>query len=206
MRHASRCATALTAMVAAMAVAAGVAQANRFEFSSQTFRFFSNVFTFTENTGRASVICRVTLEGSFHSRSFVKANNNLIGYITRAEVAGCERGGAGFLTERLPWNIQYEGFIGALPNIERINIRATEIPIWIRTGFIFSCLGTSSAVSPVRFWLGRVPGESTISAIAPRSEATIPIEGATCGGTVSLSGPSEMTVLGAATRVRLLLI
>jgi hypothetical protein len=66
--------------------------------------------------------CNVTLEGSFHYRTFLKLRGTLVGYITRAIADTCRRGSATVLTTNLPWHITYEGFEEPLPNITGIRL------------------------------------------------------------------------------------
>jgi hypothetical protein len=76
------------------------------------------------SSGATAAECDVTLEGSFHYRTFLKVRESLIGYITRAIANNCVGGGsATVLTTNLPWHIRYQGFEGTLPNITAIRLR-----------------------------------------------------------------------------------
>ena len=85
-------------------------------------------------TSAAEVSCRVTLEGSFHSRTIPKVSRQLIGAITRAIVArpcsggeawadnGTEAEPLGTAPNRLPFHLTYEFFTGTLPNINALGV------------------------------------------------------------------------------------
>src|SRR5580765_3632601 len=108
MRTRSKLLLAALATTAFMSIAVSSANARRFEISNQRFRA---VWTFLEFTANGHVIlCPVTLEGSFHSRTLSKVSGQLIGYVTNAFVPAteCVTGGrARALTETLPWHMQY---------------------------------------------------------------------------------------------------
>jgi hypothetical protein len=121
----------LTALLAAFLLASAIstASAGRLSTTEQSFR---NTFTTLEFIAGATIRCRVTLEGSFHSRTIVKVARTLIGAITRAIVAhpctggeawadnGSEVQPLGVAPNRLPYHITYESFGGALPAITSV--------------------------------------------------------------------------------------
>jgi hypothetical protein len=70
--------------------------------------------------------CDLTLEGSFHSRTFPKTPELLIGYLTRVGTANCTLTTT-ILTATLPWHVRYTGFSGALPDITAIRARIVGV-------------------------------------------------------------------------------
>jgi hypothetical protein len=107
------------------------ALANRLSLSQQSFRQIWTPLTFSIMGSEGFANCNVTLEGSFHYRTFAKVRRSLIGYVTKVAFThpctgsaeawalnGTETpSGLGALTNTLPWHITYEGFEGRLPTI-----------------------------------------------------------------------------------------
>jgi hypothetical protein len=139
----------MTVVVAAALLITSMASANRLNLSATTFRIVSGAAT-----RQGFVICPLTLEGSFHSASFAKVPNSLIGYITRAalEEELCSGGEARYLQETLPWHIQYSSFMGMLPNITSITTKVIGLGILL-TRFGISCLYRTTPETPgVLIW------------------------------------------------------
>ena len=125
------CFTALTA-AALLASVVATTSARNLSLSNQRFRVSWQELQFT-TPGILTIECHVTLEGSFHYRTFAKNVGRLIGYITRVAIRRpCRNGEAwaangteshprlGTLANTLPWHITYEGFTGTLPCITSI--------------------------------------------------------------------------------------
>jgi hypothetical protein len=117
---------ALCVVIAAgiMALAATTAAARNFSVGNQTFRGTFNNFEFEAAAVRTT--CRVTLEGSLHTRTIAKVAGSLIGYITRATFGQCSAGTT-VLTQTLPWHVSYESFSGRLPSITLLVLRMTGV-------------------------------------------------------------------------------
>jgi hypothetical protein len=123
MRSTKRLLTAALAATALFAALATTGSARRFSVSNTNIRavFRPVIFQGFEGT---TLSCTLTLEGTFHYRTFIKVERTLIGYITRAIFATetCVAGG-GFigrprvLTETLPWHVRYVSFEGGLPSV-----------------------------------------------------------------------------------------
>lgn len=92
--------------------------------------------------------CRLTLEGSMHSRTMQKVNGSLVGYITSAILGSCATGAATILQETLPWHMRYAGFQGTLPNITSFIIQTTGLSIRIRETFGTGCHVLATAAEP----------------------------------------------------------
>lgn len=131
-------------VVAAALLAPSIASGVRLSLSATTFRIVSGA-----GIREGYVICPLTLEGSFHSRSFAKVPGALIGYITRArlEEESCSGGEARYLQETLPWHLQYASFSGTLPNITSITTNVIGLGIVV-TRLGRSCLYITTATTP----------------------------------------------------------
>jgi len=124
----------MTAVVAAVLFAslATAASARSLSTTEQGFRVNWSSLEFTSEI--VTIRCRVTLAGSFHTRTIAKVARSLIGYLTSAIVAhpctngeawadnGTEAAPLGTLASRLPWHVTYESFTGTLPNITGITL------------------------------------------------------------------------------------
>jgi hypothetical protein len=185
-----------------MAVAVGSADARNLEVSNQLFRVTWNAMTFREASN--AIQCKVTLEGSFHQRTFAKVLESLIGYITRASTTACTGGSATPLPETLPWHVRYANFEGTLPNLTNFGTRI--ISMSFRLGYTFtSCLFRTEAGAPAELRWFREAGGSIITASWTTS-FTIVQTGTFCGNLINLVNPGEVFVLNSTTRIRLRLI
>jgi len=118
-----------------MAFAVGTASARNFSVSNQNFRgTFANLEFAV--SGFSTTTCRVTLEGSLHSRTIPKTVGTLLGYVTRVITGNCNNEVI-ILSETLPWHVRYMGFSGRLPNI-------TLILVSVRAAFnVVGCLAAA---------------------------------------------------------------
>lgn len=188
-----------TAAVVWLGVLASSSVAGRLSLSSQTFRT-----TFPEVIGRlpfGDAKCTMTVEGSFHSRTIVKVNESLVGYITRATLGACATGSMTVLTATLPWHLRYTSFVGTLPNISAIAMRAIGMSVQIREPVGITCLFRSTGSEPVPFVFDVSGGTfiwSILSGVIRDS----------CGAESNFqSGISNtLTVLNSSTRITLTLI
>jgi hypothetical protein len=121
-KHLLTAALAATTLLAALATTTAFARS--FSVSNTNVRAVFRPLIFQGSNG-SNVTCTVTLEGTFHYRTFLKVERTLIGYITRAivDTPTCRSEGAStnirarVLTETLPWHVRYIGFIGRLPEV-----------------------------------------------------------------------------------------
>jgi hypothetical protein len=115
-----------------MATAVTTASARNLSVSESSFRITWASLEFAV-PGVSTVRCRLTLEGSFHTRTIAKVARALIGAISRAIVAHpCTNGEAwmdngtepapGGRINRLPFHVTYESFTGTLPSVTGINL------------------------------------------------------------------------------------
>lgn len=202
--------TAIASVVAALALAlvVGSASANRLSYSEQSFRIIWSRLIFSESGGGFPINCPVTLEGSFHQRTFAKTRDLLAGYITNAVVnnAGCTEGHATILRASLPWHVTYQSFTGTLPGITGVRYNLIGAAFQIEPGLGLSCLASSSSRSPAAGTASREMG-GNITSLQPDSTLAIPVTGALCPESGIFSGSGEVFVLGSTERrVRLSLI
>jgi hypothetical protein len=156
----NRCKLLLATLGAAtlICIATGTASARSFSISNQTWRAIFYPFLEEERreqieisneSGTTIYRCRLTLEGSFHSRSIAKVAETLIGYVNRAALGECGFLDTRLLSETLPWHVRYRSFLGALPNIISLSTAIVGMAMSIRdplTGTV--CLGRSTAAEP----------------------------------------------------------
>jgi hypothetical protein len=106
------------ALLLAMAISA--ASARSLEVSNQNIRVTWSSLEYASSL--VTIRCRVTLEGSFHTRTMAKVARSLVGAITRAPIdnTNCTNGQAS--NQGLPWHMTFESFTGTLPNITGVQI------------------------------------------------------------------------------------
>jgi hypothetical protein len=135
----------LSALLAAMLLASalGTASARNLEVSNQRFRVRWSRLEFRSSL--VTVRCQVTLEGSFHSRTFAKVARTLIGAITRIDVftERCTNGTARAIRPP-PWHVTYEGFTGTLPAIQTIRLLLQRFQFLIESFGVSCKYGTST--------------------------------------------------------------
>ncbi len=190
-----------------LAASVSTASATRLESSSQSIRASWAQMIF-RGFG-ASVTCRVTLEGTLHSRTIVKTNESLIGYITRVIVREetCTGGTARALSETLPWHVRYRSFEGPLPGITAINTNVIGAKFRVGAtvfGTNVFCLYTTTVAQPNIGSFAREGGGALTSVAV---SGTIRSSGEFGCSEGTLSGSSEsLTVLGGTTRITVRLI
>jgi len=131
-----------------MATAVGTASAGRLSFSHAELVRASFAAIRYQLLGITGAECPVTLESSFHSRTYSKTVGTLVGYVTRASLGRCITGSATILSETLPWHIQYGGFNEALPRPKPIN-NVIGLSLRINNALSGSCLARSTATEPI---------------------------------------------------------
>jgi hypothetical protein len=206
----------LTALLC-LALAVTSATANRLSVTNHNFRAVWTSVEFQGTSGNvAAVLCPLTVEGSFHYNTIVKSLGALIGHVSRASInsAGCIGGHATVLSGTLPWHLQYQGFAGRLPNIERVRFLLAGASFLIEQTAIlhFFCLVRSSTEHPFA-------GEAIVEAGGniindqPDPANNIPSVSAGGGGCPepegrlhAAAGDGQITVLGNTQRIRITLI
>jgi len=186
-------------VIALMALSVSTAPARNMSVSNQSFRVTFNDLEFT--AGEIRNDCRVTLEGSLHSRTMPKVEGTLIGYITRVQTGQCTVGTT-ILTETLPWHISYLSFSGTLPEITTIIIRA-------RNNYrVLTCL---EAIDILAKLIRNTTTSEITGTEVPRSRnENLPLTGLLCPAprlaTVQSVGNGSVMVLAATTRITVTLI
>jgi hypothetical protein len=123
------------AMATAALLLAGVAASASARALSTSEQSLRASFSSLEFGGSGATIrCRVTLEGSFHSSTITKIRGALAGAVTRAIIGhpctggeawadnGTESEPLGTAPNKLPFHITYESFVGTLPAISEIHL------------------------------------------------------------------------------------
>lgn len=187
----------------ALGAAVGTASARRLATSEQFFLSHFRELRF-EGNAFANVICDVSIEGSFHSRTIEKVARSLIGYISEARVnrTSC-RGGLAWIqskqergageAESLPWHILYERFIGALPNITGMELTLDNALFLLELAGV-RCVYRSSTTSPMRGIINREAGGKATGLRANETSAIPQVEGSSglCPGSGKLIGTGRV--------------
>jgi len=201
----TRIALAALAAGCVLAVAVGSAGARRFEFSEQRFGIVFEEVGYSG--GGTSARCKITLAGSFHSRTISKVAGALIGYITAGNVVPpCIEGSARLLPETLPWHIRYQSFSGVLPRISSIEI---GIVGWAYLQICIgqSCLFRSTAERPVS-WFLNLEATGRVTSVRWDEANQVPLNGisAICPQELRLAGTGSFTVLNSSTAITVRLV
>ncbi len=198
----------LTALMAALLLATAVstASARSLSVSNQNIRA---TWRSLEFSGGVTIRCRVTLEGSFHSRTIAKVARTLIGAVTRiiADTENCTNGRGRPRTEMLPGHITYEAFRGTLPNIDTVYLLLSRIRFQIIAPGV--CTGdygnsTDNITGAATVEAGR--GITELIPVAGRNIATRISSSGLCPGSGTFGGAGEVMLLGTTTRLSVLLI
>jgi len=208
MLNRTRAALAALLGACALTLAVSAASANRLSYSNQAFRIIWTSLTFSESGGNFPITCPVTLEGSFHSATMTKTREQLVAFITRAEVnnLGCTEGQATILSETLPWHVTYQSFSGSLPSITGVRHYLIGAAFQIEPGLGIICLARSSVRTPAAGNAAREAG-GNITSLTPDPSLAIPVTGTNCPTAGVFSGTGEVFVQGSnERRVRLSLI
>jgi len=169
-----------------LAVAVSPASARSFSLSSQQIGVAWSPLNFIVGPFESNTIrCTLSLEGSFHTRTFAKVRESLVGYVTRSAIQSpCTNGEFHVLAET-PWHLRYEGFTGALPRITSIRTRLIEFSIWFNSALGPRCLYRSTVTNPAAFTLSFESGIPTGAAL----EVSLPeTQGGMCLGTIRVEG------------------
>lgn len=170
-----------------LAAAVSTASARSFSLSSEQISAAWSPLNFIVGSFEPITIrCVLSLEGSFHARTFAKVREALVGYITRPAIhSPCTNGEFHVLAETAPWHLRYEGFTGALPRITSIRTRLIEFSIWFNSALGLRCLYRSTVTNPAALTLFFESGTPTSAAL----EVTLPeTQGGMCLGTIRIEG------------------
>jgi hypothetical protein len=196
------------------------ATARNLSTSEQSFRA---TFASLEFIAGATIRCRLTLEGSFHTRTIAKVANSLVGAITRAIVAhpGCTGGEAwadnGIETEplgtapnKLPYHLQYEGFAGTLPAITTLNLAVSRFSFVVQGTILgLTCRGRDGNSTDRITIAAALEAGGGITSLAPNGRATLVEQlgpNAVCASTGSFTGNGTAANLSTGARISITLI
>ena len=200
----------LTTLMAATLLASALttASARNLSFSNQQLRVTWSRLEF--RSALVTVRCQVTLEGSFHARTFLKVARTWMGNITRISFKEetCT-GGRASPDRAPPWRITYESFAGTLPSITRLHLLLEDFRFLTESAGVMCRYGTatdrlsfSATVNGAREITNLVPiaGRNTVS--LQEGEVFCPSR-----GTVEANAEDGIvTLLNTATRIRVTLI
>jgi hypothetical protein len=179
--------------------------ANRLSVSNQQFTIQWPEITFTGDNGTV-IRCRLTLEGSFHSRTIAKSSGLLVGHVTRGifDTPNCPGFRAMALSEDLPWHVTYQSFSGSLPRIVSLQLLFIGVRFLIEGGFFTSCLGTTTLENPMG---GNANREAGGAITALEASGSIPVSGGFCPASgITFSANGAVFLLGTTNRITLTLI
>jgi hypothetical protein len=185
----------------------GAASANRLSLSERGLRWNFRPLTFSSTSGGESVSCNVTLEGSFHSRTFIKQTGDPIGSVSRVALARpCTGGEATILSASLPWTVTYFSFSGTLPNITHLRLLEHGTSYRISTPF-GACLMRTTPTDAAFILVNIGAGGTMTSIRMDESVEIVATGGFGCEfGQTILSGAGSVTRLGTTTALTLRLI
>jgi hypothetical protein len=206
MRQRTRFSITALAAASVLAVCVGAVSANRIAQSNQTYRATWSSLEFV--SAFATVRCPVTIEGSFHSRTFSKVAELLVGYTYRAAAGTCTGGTVTIRTETLPWHVRYNNFTGTLPNIVSAGHRIVGV------GFVIEALGTrcsysSTAASPMKSISNRNTATHAVESIRIDETAVVPLGSGsfTCSSSGRIAGTTNTVVVpGTTTKITVTLV
>jgi hypothetical protein len=150
MRAHTRLLLASATAIVVLAAMASHAFANRLEWSERSFRIVWTNFEWAFEGG-GGILCPVTMEGTWHARTFVKRAELLIGHVTAAAAAAMANCMGGSMTPDVttPWNVRYDGFTGRLPAITGLKVRIVSMRFSLFDGII-TCILTTEATKPFK--------------------------------------------------------
>ncbi len=208
----------LAGLTSALALwaAVGTADARRFEISSEAIRAVWSTVRLEDLAGMRSA-CPVTLEGSFHSRTFSKVCGELVGYITRAitrkEGCGVENeslwlsNGDNAAVNTLPWHLRYDSFTGTLPFASTVKLQVIGLGVKF---FGTTCEFRSEMIRPT-YLIFNLNTETSIrrgriESVRWDETARIRRINGLCGAEGILAGTGSVTILGEAAPVAIELV
>ncbi len=186
------------------------ASANRLSLGGSSFRLtWSEWGVLGTAPLEASARCPLTLEGSFHARTFTKGSGLLIGFVNSSAIqtASCFSGTPTALTGSLPWHVRYDSFTGSLPSFTSIALQVVGLSFtWRFSEFFPNCLYRSTEAAPAR-WIASVES-GVITRIRWDETRRIPFSSgeAPCPTGVTYSGTGEIRQQGGRASLSITLI
>jgi hypothetical protein len=166
MRAPSRLLLATLAAAAVLAAGAATACASRLSVNEQSWRMVWQPAVMSIE-GIATASCNITLDGSFHSRTFTKARAVMARSNLRFSGVSCTGTAVTLLPEALPWELVYDSFSGTLPSISQLNWLLRSVAFRIEDEFGGICLYWAQMRAPIpssmRLGAGGTAGELVAS-------------------------------------------
>ena len=186
-----------------LASAVSAASGNRLSVSEARYNLRWTLLEFILSTGD-TIVCEVSLAGSFHSSTMNKTIGSLMGHVTTAAASRTCLGGAVTMrAETLPWHVQYGGFAGALPNIETVRLNLIGARFRILPSGGVACEGGTTQIQPGALTIHLERGQARSVSAA----GTIETAGSFfCSATsVAINGSGSMTTpAGGTVTIRLI--
>jgi len=221
MRTSLKLGVAALAATVLLSAAVGSASARNLSINNQNLRItFSSLELSAPEV--ATIRCKVTVEGSFHTRTITKVAGSLAGAITRSVVKqetctngsvasfnGVERYNGTTSPNSLPWHLTYESFTGTLPNITSLQVLFSRFRFGVTvSGICAGQYGTAEdnvTLAAAREAAGGITGATLV---AGRNEATLfrRDTGISCPLSGAGGGSGTPMQLGATTRLTITLI
>ncbi len=189
-----------------LAAATSTAAARSFSTSNQNIRI---TWSAVEFVSAATVRCRITLEGSFHSRTIAKVERSLIGAVTRLliDTENCTGGRGRLRSEFLPAHLSYEGFEGTLPNISSVYGLLSRLRFQIIvSGICTGDYGNSTDNITGRVNIEAGGGITNVAPVAGRNIFSRVSSSGLCPATGNANGSASAMLLGTTTRISVFLI
>jgi hypothetical protein len=199
--------TLAAALAAALLLAAATstATARILSVSNQNIRA---TWASLEFVSLVTIRCRMTLEGSFHSRTIAKVARQLIGSITRFlfDTENCTNGRGRPRTELLPGHITYEGFRGILPRIDTVYLLLSRIRFQIIASPCTGDYGTAATNFTLEASVEEGRGITELRPVASRNIVQRHSGTAFCPASGTFGGTGSLMLLGNTTKISVLLI
>lgn len=210
----------LVGTLAAAATVAAIAGARNISMSDSAIRATFREFRSGGSGGSVDIRCPLTLEGSFHSRTYAKVRGTLVGQITRAAMGhpctgtggdmyvlnGVEVQEGRTVANTLPWHVRYFSFNGTLPRLSAVTLDIIGFS-WIYPPFGEVCLYRSTETNPARF-VWNVASESRVTGIT--AEPTPPVllnsGGILCPREITYQNSGTISRLATTTAISITLI
>jgi hypothetical protein len=206
--------------LAAAAIVAAIAGARNLSMSDGNIRATFREFRSGGSGGSVDIRCPLTLEGSFHSRTYAKVRSTLVGQITRAAMGhpctgtggemyvlnGVEVQEGRAVPNSLPWHLRYFAFSGTLPRLSSVTFDIVGFS-WIYPPFGEICLYRSTEANPARF-VWNVASEGRVTGI--QAESTPPVllnsGGFLCPREITYANSGTIARLNTSTAITITLI
>jgi len=213
--------TTIATTILVLALGVATASARNLSTSEQSIRA---TWSSLEFSAGVTIRCRVTLEGSLHTRTIAKVARSLIGAGTRAIFAhpctggeawadnGTESEPLGTAPSRGPGHLTYESFTGTLPNISAVSFSVSRISFVVQATILgLTCRGRYGRAEDNITGIAAREAGGGITSITPREGTRASLveqlgPNAVCSSTGTFSGTGSATQLVTGSRITITLI